>query len=438
MRQLRFVDLFAGVGGFHVGLSRLNHRCVFACEKDESLRAMYRRNFGLEPAGDIRDLTLKNIPKHDVLCAGFPCQPFSKAGEQRGLNCARDGDLFSEILRILDKRCPQWFILENVANLLRHDDGATYQWMKGALEKLGYTVTQRILSPHQFGIPQIRERAFIVGSTSGLNDFEWPEPCGAAPDIRSVLDRRPGDARQLPEHYVHCLAVWQEFLDRLPANEPLPSFPIWTFEFGATYPFTEKPPLRCDPRQLARTRGSFGQRLAGLSAQERRERLPSYARGTVPFPEWKQAFIAQNRAFYDRYRRRLKSWLPKLAAFPPSLQKLEWNCKGELRRLNAHILQFRASGVRVKRSNWAPALIAMTTTQVPVISWEHRYMTVRECSRLQGLGNLDLSLLPSTRAYRAFGNAVSADLVEIIGRALLRGTTPGLNRSRGNTQLMTA
>ena len=92
----------------------------------------------------------------------------------------------------------------------------------------------------------------------------------------------------------------------------------------------------------------------------------------------------------------------------------------------------------MKRSNWAPALIAMTTTQVPVISWEHRYMTVRECSRLQGLGNLDLSLLPSTRAYRAFGNAVSADLVEIIGRALLRGTTPGLNRSRGNTQLMTA
>ncbi|MBX3433298.1 MAG: DNA (cytosine-5-)-methyltransferase [Pirellulales bacterium] len=430
IRNLKFVDLFAGVGGFHLGLSRLGHRCVFACEKDERLRAIYRQNFKLDPSGDIRDVELRDIPSHDVLCAGFPCQPFSKAGEQLGFSCQRDGDLFDEILRILSKHRPRWIILENVANLLRHDSGDTYRWMKEELESLRYTISEKVLSPHQFGIPQIRERAFIVGAINGLGRFDWPAPLDAVPDIRSVLDRKPREARLLPEHYMECLEVWQEFLDRIPADEPLPSFPIWAFEFGATYPYEGKPPLCRDPRYLARTLGSFGQPLSGLSESERRERLPSYARGAAPFPRWKQTFIAQNREFFEKHRKRLKTWLPKLLPFSPSLQKLEWNCKGEVRRLDSHVLQFRASGVRVKRSNWAPALVAMTTTQVPVIPWEQRYMTVRECSRLQGLGKIDLSPLNSTSGYRAIGNAVSADLVEAIGRKLLRAPTTTRKRDR--------
>lgn len=435
-QQLRFVDLFAGLGGFHVGLEKLGHRCVFACEKDERLRAIYRRYFGLNPAGDILTLESDDIPQHDVLCAGFPCQPFSKAGEQLGLDCERDGNLFDEILRILDAHLPRWILLENVANLLRHDGGDTYQWMKDELEYLGYAISERVLSPHQFGIPQIRERAFIVGCLNGIDHFEWPAPLNYIPDIRSVLDNEPDDARPLPEHYVKCLDVWQEFLDRLPPEEPVPSFPIWTFEFGATYPYEGVPPLCRDPRYLARTRGSFGLPLKSLTAHERRERLPSYARVLTPFPKWKQTFIAQNRAFFERHRSRLKTWLPKLKPFAPSLQKLEWNCKGEVRRLDEHVLQFRASGVRVKRSNWAPALVAMTTTQVPVITWEQRYMTVRECSRLQGLGDLELSPLNSTSAYRAIGNAVSADLVELIGRSLLQGGSPTHRRARKDSRLL--
>ncbi|MEQ1843491.1 MAG: DNA (cytosine-5-)-methyltransferase, partial [Verrucomicrobiales bacterium] len=247
-RQLQFIDLFAGLGGFHVGMERLGHKCVFACEKNEALRATYRRKFDFEPAADVRDLVLDDIPRHDVLCAGFPCQPFSKAGEQLGLTCDRDGDLFGEILRILKLRHPQWILLENVANLLRHNSGDTYRWMKTELEALGYTVSEKVLSPHQFGIPQIRERVFIVGCSSGLDHFEWPKPLGETPDIRSVLDQCPDDARALPDRYVRCLEVWQEFLDRIPSSEPLPSFPIWTFEFGATYPFEGVPPLLRDPR----------------------------------------------------------------------------------------------------------------------------------------------------------------------------------------------
>lgn len=437
--QLRFIDLFAGLGGFHVGLARLGHRCVFACEKDEQLQAVYHANFGLKPAGDIRALRAASIPTHDLLCAGFPCQPFSKAGEQLGLSCERDGDLFKKILKILAWHRPKKILLENVANLLRHEGGQTYKWMRRELERLGYALAEKVLSPHQFGIPQIRERAFIVGSVDGLEDFVWPSERETLPQIRTVLDQNPVGARGLPDHYVECLSVWQEFLDRIPHNEPLPSFPIWAFEFGATYPYEGVPPLLRHPISLARFRGSFGEPLKGLSELDRRRCLPSYARGELPFPQWKQTFIAQNREFFEHHRSRLKTWLPRLRKFAPSLQKLEWNCKGELRQLNAHILQFRASGVRVKRSNWAPTLVAMTTTQVPVIPWENRYMTVRECARLQGLGELNLDSLNSSRAYRAIGNAVSADIVALIVEHWLPNRRPKVTTSdRADTMLVLA
>lgn len=426
--RLDFIDLFAGLGGFHSGLTRLGHRCVFACEIDEELRRLYWTNHGLKPAPDVRRLAPSDVPAHEILCAGFPCQPFSKAGEQLGLDCERDGDLFGHILRILRSHRPRFIILENVANLLRHGDGGTYQWMRDQLTALGYDVKQHVLSPHQFEIPQIRERAFIVGSLDALDSFDWPTPSTVEPSISSVLDKRPRAGRPLPVHYTKCIEVWQEFLDRIPRDAPLPSFPIWSFEFGATYPFNELPPALVDPRVLARTRGVFGDSLAGLSHDDRMARIPRYARVTNPFPRWKRTFIAQNRAFFEQHQQRLRGWLPKIRDFAPSLQKLEWNCKTAPRQLREHILQFRASGVRVKRSNWAPALVAMTTTQVPVITWEERYMTTEECSRLQGLGGLSLDGLATSRAFRAIGNAVSADLVELIGRSLLRGAVPRTKR----------
>lgn len=427
-RALRFVDMFAGLGGFHVGLARLGHRCVLACESDPMLRELYERNFGLEPHPDIRALRADTIPKHDVLCAGFPCQPFSKAGEQLGLACEQDGDLFSHLVRLVRHHRPPFLLLENVANLERHDHGETYKQMRRKLEMLGYDVDQAVLSPHRFGVPQVRERLFIVGSLAGLEHFEWITESGAKPSIFTVLDDNPSEAQQIPDHYQRCLEVWQEFLDTFPADEQVPSFPIWSMEFGADYPFEQTTPRNLTSRQLARYRGSHGEPLRELAAQHRLDALPSYAR-EKKFPAWKQAFIRQNRSLYTRHRRWINQWLPKIREFPPSLQKLEWNCKGEPRDLTEHILQFRASGIRVKRSNTAPALIAMTTTQVPIIAAQERYMTVRECSRLQGLGELKHLPEAPTRAYRALGNAVNADLIAWVGEHLFgRSSRKGMRK----------
>jgi len=127
---MRFIDLFAGLGGFHVALRELGHECVFASEVDSDLRDLYFKNFGLVPEGDIREVPIQSIPAHDVLCAGSPCQPFSKAGDQYGLDCPKWGDLLEHVIEILRHHKPQYFILENVPNLGRHDGGETFKFLR--------------------------------------------------------------------------------------------------------------------------------------------------------------------------------------------------------------------------------------------------------------------------------------------------------------------
>ena len=426
---MRFIDLFSGLGGFHLGLSRLGHQCVFACEIADDLRSLYKKNFGIEPAGDIRGIRADEVPAHEVLCAGFPCQPFSKAGNQRGLKCRKWGDLFNHVVRIVGRRRPRYVILENVPNLARHNNGDTWEKMRKRLEKLGYDVSIKTLSPHRFGIPQIRERVFIVASLPGLHHFSWPaQRTRMARNIRSLLDKNPKKARKIPGHIVRCLRIWQKFLKQFPKKEELPSFPIWSMEFGATYPYKKTTPHAVGEAKLGQYRGNHGKRLSQIPASSRMNALPSYARvKSRRFPEWKIRFIEQNRALYRRHKKWIDQWKKQLLAFPQSRQKLEWNCKGEERNIWSHLIQIRASGVRVKRPTRAPAIVAMTSTQVPIVAWERRYMTARECAKLQSLIGLRHLPKATTRAYEALGNAVNADLVEMIAKQLL--PKPRTNRT---------
>src|SRR5680860_1187659 len=196
--NFRFVDLFAGLGGFHRALTELGGSCVFASEWVESLRELYERNYGVRPHGDITSIGAEFVPDHDFLTAGFPCQPFSKAGDQLGFEHTEQGRLFFNVLDILRAKRPRNFILENVPNLLKHDGGRTFARIETELQNLGYAIRAERLSPHQFGVPQIRERLYIVGSLDSMASYEWPDPTHSQTNISSVLDANPAEARALP------------------------------------------------------------------------------------------------------------------------------------------------------------------------------------------------------------------------------------------------
>lgn len=159
---MKFIDLFAGIGGMRIPFDELGYECVFSSEWDKSAAATYAANFGETPAGDITRISETDIPKHDILLAGFPCQAFSIMGKRQGFADTR-GTMFFEIERILRYHRPRAILLENVKQLVSHDKGMTFKIIQQRLNGLGYHVKWSILNALDFGLPQKRERVIIVG-----------------------------------------------------------------------------------------------------------------------------------------------------------------------------------------------------------------------------------------------------------------------------------
>lgn len=424
---MRFVDLFAGLGGFHRALTQLGHECVFASEIDEELRSCYRTNFPDSAArthGDIRE-TRDEVPAHDILCAGFPCQPFSKSGDQLGLRDAVRGTLFAEIRRVVEDRRPKLVLLENVGNFARHDGGRTWKVVRESLESLGYDVRgtepkvsggHGLISPHHFGHPHHRQRFFVVATSWHLPEDPFPSPTSESSTaledlVLSADELSAGEVSEttLSARETDCIEHWNSFLSEVPADAPLPSFPIWADEMAAEYPFEDRPPLGPRPEGRDTRQGQW-----------QADDLPPYARSTKDFPDWKKRFIRQNRAWLSSLNGRVHGeWAEALWEFPHSMRKLEWNCKGEERDLWTCVLQFRPSGLRAKRYTSIPALVAMTTTQIPILGPERRRITRREALRL--LGFPDHLVLPEGHgnAFRALGNSVHVTVVREIVQAAL-------------------
>lgn len=456
-----FIDLFAGLGGFHLALQQLGCKCVFASELKEDLRKLYQLNFPeLDEKylkGDITMVDVNDIPSHDILCGGFPCQPFSQAGKRLGFQDEGRGDLFFKICEIIQHHRPRYIFLENVSNLKGHDNGDTWRVIKRELEKLGYYIPEpEILSPHQFGIPQHRRRIYIVGLRKDLIDSKEPKPfefpnekkeknC----DITTIIDSSDTDIQPLALKTLQQLKVWQKFLTELKKrNRAIPRFPIWAMEFDADYDYEDIAPFKQTKKQLKGHKGKLGWEINGPSKEDCLRQLPIYAQTDTAdkFPEWKIRYIRQNREFWTENADWLSSWIEYIKDWDNSHQKLEWNCRGNNDGdLKHKIIQFRASGIRVKLPTFSPAL-NLVGTQVPILPWIElpkeciptysneeleqygltqddirfgRYLSTKEAAALQGMGKLKFGHLSRTRIYEALGNAVNVDIVTIIAKKLL-------------------
>jgi len=394
-----FSDLFAGVGGFHAALHAAGGEWVFASEIDQHAARVYDYNWlrplretgaltpdgvdKFEVSGDIVALTepTVRVPHADVLAGGFPCQPFSKSGKQRGMEETR-GTLFWNIAQILrdEDRRPAVVLLENVRNLAgpRHRD-TTFQTIVNTLRELGYRTASEpaVFSPHLLppelgGRPQVRERVFILAHYVGREAAENPDNFDAPivtpktvfgdwkktdwdlkRDLPLLTDRAAGPKYELESSERKWIDTWDglltEVAGRLESGERLPGFPIWADDFR-----------------------SVEQALDIIEAAELRDE---------PIPSWKAEFLIKNARFYERHSEVLDRYRMEIDAFPASRRKFEWQA-GPHVPLDETIMHFRPSGIRCKRPDYVPALVAITQTSV---LGNRRRLTPRETARLQGL-----------------------------------------------------
>ena len=256
-----FADLFCGIGGFHLAAADLGMAGVFACDIDPAARRAYAANFGLIPAGDITALDPAAVPPHDFLFAGFPCQPFSIIGAMRGFADAR-GTLFFNLAEIIAARRPQAFLLENVRQLSSHNRGQTLQKMLDILAALGYNVHWKLLNALDFGLPQKRERVFIVGFRDTAVEFSWPDPVGAYIPLQSLLEpevpasyyasARIRRQRQEKHQSAWELSIWHENKGGNIASHPFSC----ALRAGASYNYLlVNGERRLTPREMLRLQG---------------------------------------------------------------------------------------------------------------------------------------------------------------------------------------
>lgn len=384
MKKFKYIDLFSGIGGFHQAMDQLGGECVFSSEIDKYAIETYKKNYNIDANHNVleSDFEDSRIPDHDVLCAGFPCQAFSKAGKRLGFDDETKGTLFFEVERILSNHKTKYIVLENVRNLVSHDHGNTWKTIYNHLKALGYRLTPKpiIISPHQLGIPQLRERVVILGIYDPDNadkDLDIHFDKGIKKDennIYSILEDEPVDSKYyISEYEENVLTAWDEFYKGI--NRDVLGFPVWADYF----------------------------------VKEADEMMP----------DWKKTFIRKNNELYNENKMFIDAWLNKydnLKDFTPTHRKFEWQAGKSIKSIWEGIVQFRPSGVRVKKPTCFPALVAIV--QIPIIGERKRRLTVREAARLQSFPDSFIPDDNDQQAYKQFGNAVNVEVIKLAAKKL--------------------
>ena len=380
-KSLKFIDLFCGIGGFHTALEKLGHKCVLACDIDKNCREIYEKNYKIKPVDDIRKIDEKTMVNFDILCAGFPCQAFSNAGHKHAFQDKVRGTLFFDIIRLAKEKQPKFMFLENVKHIKKVDNGNVFKTILGALDEVGYHIEEETgvfeLSPHQLGIPQDRKRVIFVCIRKDIYDPDKIIDLDLDENVEinfdNIIEENVDEKYKVSEEIEILFDAWDEIISEMEVGQKL-SPTILCNEFHSNY-----------------------------SEEEFKE-----------LPQWKQDYITKNKPIYEKYKDKWDAWYEVNKEILQKKQvngKLEWQAgpKRENDSIWNHFIQVRQSGIRVKKSKFFPTLVAIV--QTPIYGKEKRYITPRECARLQSFP--DSFILPENDkvAYKQFGNAVNVEVV---------------------------
>lgn len=421
--RFRFIDLFAGVGGFHQAMRYLGGECVMAAEINQECVKTYNLNFKTsekEIRGDVKKIDPASIAPFDVLCAGFPCQPFSKAGAQQGFQDKTRGNLFYAIMDILDAHPEvKFIILENVRNLA--DKSENWDIITSELMKRNFYITKEpvILSPSDFGIPQIRERVYILGIrkdirnetilSNGFIHFDdldlekHMRPCKMG-DAWTILEENVDDSYIITPEQERMIFAWDEF--RIGTNIKVIGFPLWLDSFG-------------------------------LGVDD--DKVVFDAQGYDDMPQWKKRFLENNRKFYLEHREFIDAWVKKydMTNKIKLFKKFEWNCGTDVDDIKSCLIQIRQSGIRAKRPTYYPSLVAIVNT--PII-WDEskghfRKITPREAANLQSFHASYKFQGSDAIIYRQLGNSVNVRILKILGESLFSLANEGWEGDTDGSQV---
>lgn len=415
-----FIDLFCGIGGFHQAMSALGGQCKFACDINELCRIVYEKNYknnndNLIIGKDIKKAIKEDIiPEFDILCGGFPCQTFSKAGRRNGFDVIETekgetderGQLFFSIIDILKKHpeC-KYVVLENVRNLA--DKGNNWNIVCNELKNQGFIITEEpiIESPHKFGIPQVRERVYILGireqyiksekllqerkiTRKMLNIEKYYKNCPKN-CLTELLDENVESKYYVSENINEILEIWEVFL-----------------------------------KNVKNVKSPFWLHKAGLGIYDDKEYKTNPEIGFFKMPEWKKELVLRTRKMYNNNHEFIDAWTKKYNMTSRSLlhQKFEWNASRDCKSIKDGITQIRQSGVRVKNPDFFPSLVAINNT--PIV-WDKyvekfRYITPREAAKLQSFKEGFIFNESDPVSYRQLGNAVNVKLVKLFTESLLK------------------
>lgn len=406
---MKFIDLCCGIGGFHYALKNLGHSCVMASDINEDCKTNYELNHKIKPLDDLTKIDIKTIPKFDILCAGFPCQPFSKAGEQKGFVDNR-GNIFFDICKIIEYHKPKYLILENVRNLASHDNGNTWRIIRENINRLNYHTYDQpvILNTLYFGVPQSRERVVIMCIRKDLGNLPVLPVISKDNILPTELEDILEDDENVDKKYYiggklkETEKIWNNFLSICNENKiTVPKFPIWTDWWDS------------DGNNTSVTKYN-----KNLSAEEN-ERIIKKAQKDF-YKKYKN-WIDKNREFYSSNYKILNPWLEesrKNKLWLGAVRKMEWQTGTDNLNMKQVLWSPRGSGVRIKNTNYSPTLVAMAS-MIPIYGPKSRYLTPRECARLQSFPEEYILHEQDKIVYSQFGNAVNVKMIERCARFLI-------------------